>query len=1180
MEPTAASSQNEDTVRKLVGQPSDTAVFPNPAVLRLGVLTALAKGTARQDIDNHPLSMKLPMGNIRRDTAWKGTAGEGLSGSEVVPYLPRKVVLAAAVKRRHLPLFKNDWCFFCAVELTEDGLEATLAHRQSTPHLTAVAACPYRLATAYCDIYDIVSWLSRSTFGSTDFKSTTLVMKKHDEHEMKMGRYQTGLDRVTPPSLHGVAPPVQIASIAMPEYRGILGEKLYITPVLTLKRPFDGTLIFSVTDWNGKMQPPNTVQVTPEGAGSKIEVPYELINFNRPGTFLVMLHIQFVGSNGKRGFQRLAMFQITWCSRMAAEAEALLLLNAETSLDDTEESTDPRWHPDSYQMPPVDAKDEGIVPMVFTQGIPIRRLPGLFNQWKGQFWPINDSRRIVQFPKGRNFQIEDELPEWYCHFDVDLKRDMFQPIPISAINFAKRSLAEAYGQAVYSDINLPMTTILLYKWYLRSGTEVDEPDRIVVEATVPTAEFELLKVHGDVVRMIIPTASIKAFAVITKSQIVEDGFHTNLVLKLSPYWRKALEGYTHTPGAPRLRLTSEAGIPSQFIIRLYVEMLSELNAEVPLDAPSEEVEQLIKEAELTAATAAEEFPVEEAPEEMDTDGEHVDPDDGTDSFSRKQHLRLALAASYRNVHVPFMVKDSVPEIHQPSFFGTAKTSPESFVDMLASLKAKFDPAQLKVLEAVEGDNRLVICDGPPGTGKSSTLAALMLLLSLRHPFMRILALTPTNQSANVLALKLVNMIEEIDPEHLEGEKTDIFMRYVCAKYPTHLLDESILSYLNNDTTSIGTILKRNIILATVDIGIIHFVNCLDFFPGSSPVGARVKSHFDLVIIDESANLSVPRGLLASLLSAGGRLLLVGDDKQLPAFVTDPVSLAGGASESFLELKSRMARATGHGVIVRLTNNYRSRVEIITPSNEVLYADSPLVAVKDTERRQQLQADVDRNEELRLSLPTTDSETIPYGLNFYTVTSDDVQHNNASRYNTCQADAAMQMIRNLTSKGIQPSRILLDGVYATQVKLLNIMLKMNGWYPAIRAQTANTLQGGEGDIVIITLVRGSIHGDRLGQLQLQGFLNDERRLNVSLTRARLATIVIGHPLRFTTHPLLKRFLHYCCKHGSLRETSQADWSHVHYMACELPRLPTLELDSEAMAEHYNELWIPHTMALRN
>jgi len=69
-------------------------------------------------------------------------------------------------------------------------------------------------------------------------------------------------------------------------------------------------------------------------------------------------------------------------------------------------------------------------------------------------------------------------------------------------------------------------------------------------------------------------------------------------------------------------------------------------------------------------------------------------------------------------------------------------------------------------------------------------------------------------------------------------------------------------------------------------------------------------------------------------------------------------------------------------------------------------------------------------------------------------------------------------------------------YTKQVKALQSALPSS-----IKCSTVDSFQGRESDIIIFSTVRCNVEGDI-------GFVDDERRLNVMWTRAKLALIIVG------------------------------------------------------------------------
>jgi len=74
------------------------------------------------------------------------------------------------------------------------------------------------------------------------------------------------------------------------------------------------------------------------------------------------------------------------------------------------------------------------------------------------------------------------------------------------------------------------------------------------------------------------------------------------------------------------------------------------------------------------------------------------------------------------------------------------------------------------------------------------------------------------------------------------------------------------------------------------------------------------------------------------------------------------------------------------------------------------------------------------------------------------------------------------------------------------------------YKEIEVANVYAFQGREKDYIILSCVRSNEH-------QGIGFLNDPRRLNVALTRAKYGVVILGNPKVLSKHPLW----HYLLTH---------------------------------------------------
>ena len=93
-------------------------------------------------------------------------------------------------------------------------------------------------------------------------------------------------------------------------------------------------------------------------------------------------------------------------------------------------------------------------------------------------------------------------------------------------------------------------------------------------------------------------------------------------------------------------------------------------------------------------------------------------------------------------------------------------------------------------------------------------------------------------------------------------------------------------------------------------------------------------------------------------------------------------------------------------------------------------------------------------------------------------------------------------------------------YKAQVQYLRNKIKADASLKPFRSLiTVNTVdgfQGQERDVIFISLVRANEDGQI-------GFLNDLRRMNVAITRARMKLVILGDASTLTKHPFYKRLM---------------------------------------------------------
>lgn len=260
-------------------------------------------------------------------------------------------------------------------------------------------------------------------------------------------------------------------------------------------------------------------------------------------------------------------------------------------------------------------------------------------------------------------------------------------------------------------------------------------------------------------------------------------------------------------------------------------------------------------------------------------------------------------------------------------------------------------------------------------------------------------------------------------------------------------------------------------------------------------------HFDWVVIDEACQ-ATESSVWQAVLRAD-RVVLAGDHFQLPPTVLSEVANREGMGESLMQ---RLVERFGQDVCRRLTVQYRMHEEIMRFSSRQFY-ESSLIA--DSSVRGHRLCDLPNIETTELtSKPAVFIDTAGAGFD------EELEPDGLSKRNPREAKLVVTLVRYLTERGLTGDQIAIIAPYAAQVRLLRSRLNLEG----LEVDTVDGFQGREKEAVIVTLVRSNDRGEI-------GFLSDTRRTNVALTRARRCLIVIGDSATLGRHPFYSDLLEY-------------------------------------------------------
>lgn len=266
-----------------------------------------------------------------------------------------------------------------------------------------------------------------------------------------------------------------------------------------------------------------------------------------------------------------------------------------------------------------------------------------------------------------------------------------------------------------------------------------------------------------------------------------------------------------------------------------------------------------------------------------------------------------------------------------------------------------------------------------------------------------------------------------------------------------------------------------------------------------------RQHFATLFIDEAAQALEAACWIA--IRKAGRVILAGDHCQLPPIVTCHEAMKGGLAQTLMQ-----KIATNKSECVLLLNiQYRMNDAIMRFSSQWFYHNS-LQSAPEVKYRGILDYDTPI-EWINTETSDAEEEFVEYSY---------------GRINKAEAELTLKHLETYLNK-IGKQRILEERIdiglispYQAQVQYLRRQIKKRSFFTPYRKlitiDTVDGFQGQERDIIVISLVRSNDKG-------AIGFLNDLRRMNVAITRARMKLIILGNAATLTHNTFYKQLFEY-------------------------------------------------------
>ncbi len=453
-----------------------------------------------------------------------------------------------------------------------------------------------------------------------------------------------------------------------------------------------------------------------------------------------------------------------------------------------------------------------------------------------------------------------------------------------------------------------------------------------------------------------------------------------------------------------------------------------------------------------------------------------------------------------------------------------------------------DNSNLKVIEDALKTSDLFLIQGPPGTGKSTIITEIINQIYLEDGDSKVLITSPSHVAVDHLLKNIVkhhkekriirignsDKISKESSNFLAAEQINIWAEEVKSKsisfsytYLSNLFDDKTVNkYLQLQLKKNKYIKKQEIdhkllndkLIKTTEV-INDWNNRIGLIDEFDDIFAREASivastcvgiasrhalknlRYDWVIIDEAARATAPELLLPMLL--GKKIILVGDHKQLP-----PIINLAHDNDFNLKLNKKVLekslfeevfeKSEGGSAQKTLLSQFRMHSNISKLINNIFY---PKYKIKSRAIDEEKKHELGFNEQV-IWLDTNFMEE-----NVEEEVNKSFRNKLESKIILSKLEEINQIYLNIGRK----SNVAIISGYSAQKELLinDINPDSSKWSNLeIQIDNIDAFQGSEAEIVFYSLVRSNYKNNI-------GFLKDERRLNVALSRGKNCLFLVGN-----------------------------------------------------------------------
>ena len=427
-------------------------------------------------------------------------------------------------------------------------------------------------------------------------------------------------------------------------------------------------------------------------------------------------------------------------------------------------------------------------------------------------------------------------------------------------------------------------------------------------------------------------------------------------------------------------------------------------------------------------------------------------------------------------------KDVLFERREPAFSDRSLDSngePRTYIDNNA--------AQNRAVRLAIDAEDVALIHGPPGTGKTYTIAEIIAALVERGDSVLLSAFTNRAVDNALAAVRERGVTDVVRVGTRHGVREDML---------DVRLDQG------GDPNERAAALRDAAVVAAT----------------TSTCGSRVmrEQTFDVALVDEASQLTEP-GTLAAV-SRADQFVLVGDHEQLP-----PVVQSGGSEHASESARSAARNPADSRTTEPHDDGGQRRADLQTSLFERLigtYPDAAVLLDRQYRMAQRIQAFPSREfydgalrpadgsvAAQQLSDLGVDESLLPESLRDR-VAFVDPDGQRRGNTNPVEADRVAEVVESYIDAGVDADDIGVIAPFRAQVAEI-------GRRTDVTVDTVDRFQGSAKEVIVVSFVAtGSLDGP---------IFEDHRRVNVALTRARKALALVGDVGALATEPFYDRLL---------------------------------------------------------